>query len=531
MISFKIADQEWEFNEIHKLNYETFVEEIPQHSANHEKSLVDKFHNENNYLICLRENSVAGMIAVRDKRPFSLDNKLGNLEEFFPGHSSICELRLLSIRKEERNRKVIKGLFQYLAEYCEQMKYDLAIISATTTQERLYRTLGFKPFGPLVGTNGARYQPMFLTPGSYFNFKNRTRVLNGLENSKGSSENILFQPGPVKVKPEVEKAFNAKPISHRSADFIDLLKDTEKRLCEITTGKFARILMGSGTLANDHIAAQLSAVKGKGLILQNGEFGERLVDHATRFNLNFDIVEKSWGDVFDYDGISKKTEGGTYTWLWFVHCETSTGILNELEALKEISSSNNLLLCADCISSLGAVDTDLSGVYLASGASGKALAAYPGLCFVIYNKNIRPNSAIPRYLDLGSFINSEGVPFTLSSNLLLAFNRSLKLLDIKSNRDFASGCSEIIRDRLDLMNVETVNDRDVSSPAVVTFKIVNNFSSITVGEELEKQNIFLSYRSSYLSERNLMQFALMGEYNYKDIELSLTLLNQIISEK
>jgi len=531
MISFKIADQEWEFNEIHKLNYETFVEEIPQHSANHEKSLIDKFHDENNYLICLRENSVAGMIAVRDKRPFSLDNKLGNLEEFFPGHSSICELRLLSIRKEQRNRKVIKGLFQYLAKYCEKMKYDLAIISATTTQERLYKTLGFKPFGPLVGTNGARYQPMFLTPGSYFDFKNRTRVLNGSVNSTGSNENILFQPGPVKVKPEVKQAFNAKPVSHRSADFINLLKDTEKSLCEITKSNFAQILMGSGTLANDHIAAQLSIIKGKGLILQNGEFGDRLVDHAARFNLNFDIVETGWGDVFDYNEISKKIEGSTYKWIWFVHCETSTGILNEIDTLKEISSSNNLLLCADCISSLGAVDIDLSGVYLASGASGKALAAYPGLCFVIYNKKIRPNSAIPRYLDLGSFINSEGVPFTLSSNLLFAFNRSLKLLDIKSNRDFASGCGEIIRDRLDQMSVETVNDRAVSSPAVVTFKIENSLSSITVGEELEKQNVFLSYRSSYLSERNLMQFALMGEYDYKDIELSLTRLNQIISEK
>jgi len=48
MLNFKIADQEWEFNEIHKLNYETFVEEIPQHKANSEKYLVDKFHEENN---------------------------------------------------------------------------------------------------------------------------------------------------------------------------------------------------------------------------------------------------------------------------------------------------------------------------------------------------------------------------------------------------------------------------------------------------------------------------------------------------
>ena len=81
MIRYKVADQDWEFNEVHKLNYETFVEEIPQHRTNRKKSLVDKFHTENNYIICLKEDKLAGMIAVRDKRPFSLDLKLNNLKD------------------------------------------------------------------------------------------------------------------------------------------------------------------------------------------------------------------------------------------------------------------------------------------------------------------------------------------------------------------------------------------------------------------------------------------------------------------
>jgi len=529
MMRFKIADQDWEFNEVHKLNYETFVEEIPQHSTNHEKTLVDKFHEENNYIICLKRDLVAGMIAVRDKRPFSLDLKLDNIKEYIPGHSSICELRLLSIRKGERNRKVIQGLFQYLADYCEQMKYDLAIISATTTQERLYKNLGFKPFGPLVGTNGACYQPMFLTPGSYFKFKNRTRVLKSTGESIDSNNKILLQPGPVKVNIEVGKAFNSEPISHRSTKFIKLLKDTEKSLCELTNSQFAQIIMGSGTLANDHIAAQLSTITGKGLILQNGEFGERLVDHARRFNLDFDTLDENWGDIFNYIDIEKKIKKSSYNWMWFVHCETSSGILNDLESLEKICSANNILLCVDCISSLGIIDTDLSNIYLASGASGKTVAAYPGLSFVIYNKDILPNTSIPRYLDLGNFIQSEGVPFTLSSNLLSALNKSLQMLDVNKNRDFASGVGEIVRDGLENMGVEILNDRSSSSPAVITFKISENLSSIDVGEALEKQNVFLSYRSNYLTKRNLMQFALMGEYDYQDIEQALYKINQIIS--
>ena len=40
--------------------------------------------------------------------------------------------------------------------------YDLAIISGTTRQEKLYKHLGFIPFGPLVGSDEARFQPMYI---------------------------------------------------------------------------------------------------------------------------------------------------------------------------------------------------------------------------------------------------------------------------------------------------------------------------------------------------------------------------------
>ena len=46
-LKYKIASEEWEFDQIHKLNYRTFVEEIPQHEKNPEKSLIDEFHQDN----------------------------------------------------------------------------------------------------------------------------------------------------------------------------------------------------------------------------------------------------------------------------------------------------------------------------------------------------------------------------------------------------------------------------------------------------------------------------------------------------
>ena len=44
---FKVASEDWEVEQIHQLNYRTFVEEIPQHHASPEQRLVDKFHAEN----------------------------------------------------------------------------------------------------------------------------------------------------------------------------------------------------------------------------------------------------------------------------------------------------------------------------------------------------------------------------------------------------------------------------------------------------------------------------------------------------
>ena len=159
----KKATEDWEFEQIFRLNYDTFVQEIPQHPENTEKKLRDKFHGVNNYLIALVNDEVIGMICINDKRPFSLDKKLANLEEHLPEYTSMCEIRLLSVKKEARGSAVFFNLFSAMRSLCYEKGYDLAIISGTVLQERLYRKIGFIPFGPKVGTEGALYQPMYLT--------------------------------------------------------------------------------------------------------------------------------------------------------------------------------------------------------------------------------------------------------------------------------------------------------------------------------------------------------------------------------
>ena len=159
---FRVASKK-EFEQIHRLNYRTFVEEIPQHPPNTDGSLIDKFHDENTYVVCLAGERVVGMLSVRARRPFSLDAKLQNLDSYLPPRRSPCEFRLLAVEPAHRSGTVFLGLLKAMAEHAFAEGYDLAVISGTVRQLKLYRHLGFLPFGPLVGSDDALYQPMYLT--------------------------------------------------------------------------------------------------------------------------------------------------------------------------------------------------------------------------------------------------------------------------------------------------------------------------------------------------------------------------------
>lgn len=159
----KPATELHEFLQIHELNYKIFVEEIPQHGTNADRTLVDKFHSRNFYIIAKREERVIGMVCYNWQRPFSLDSKLADLDIYLPPHRKLAEIRLLSVHTDERKTTVAYRLLQYLCKVLITEGTDAAVISATTRQLKLYSSMGFTPFSTLVGTPGAFYQPMYIT--------------------------------------------------------------------------------------------------------------------------------------------------------------------------------------------------------------------------------------------------------------------------------------------------------------------------------------------------------------------------------
>jgi aspartate aminotransferase-like enzyme len=563
-LTFKFATEDWEFEQIHRLNYKTFVEEIPQHHPSPTQRLVDRFHAENTYLIGLQNRKLVGMLAVRGTRPFSLDQKLPNLDAHLPAGRTICEIRLLALEKKFRGARggqILQGILALLWQHGVEKGYDLAIISGTTRQFRLYQHLGFVPFGPVVGSGDAQFQPMYVTLETF-----EVTAREFLRSSPARSfqpSAVNFLPGPVAIRREVRRAFEQAPESHRADSFKKDFSSARQILCELVRARNVGLFMGSGTLANDVIAGQLSLLGGHGLILSNGEFGERLMDQAWRFNLKFDALKFDWGKPLDMALVEKKYFGELHgpsgsagvspadsssrlptrrqdagapsnaaSWVWCTHCETSTGILADLAALKELCARHGTKLCLDCISTIGTMPVDLSGVYLASGSSGKGLRAYPGLSMVFYHHDVPAASEkLPRYLDLGFSLQHAGTPFTFSSNLLHALHAAVKRVNWERRFAETVEWSAWLRERLTEMGFTLIGNGALVSPAVITLALPPSMNSTKIGEAMQETGYLLSCNSEYLRRKNWIQVCLMGECTREKVVALANALNRVCFQR
>lgn len=520
----KLASEDWEFEAIHRLNYQTFVEEIPQHAPNRDGRLVDRFHAENRYIIALQGRHLAGMLALRATRPFSLDAKVPELDRYLPPGRHPVEVRLLSVAPGCRSTRLFAALFDCAVRHCREAGHDLAVISGTTRQLKLYRHLGFVPFGPLVGTAAAAYQPMYLT---LENYGLRFAQSPALKRAAAASV-VNLLPGPVCTTHEVDAALAAPALSHRGPAFLARMADVRRMLCDLTGASHVQVLPGSGSLANAVIAAQLSLNSSTGLILANGEFGERLVTDARRARLRFDALRLPWGGAFELAQVetlaARLPRGG---WIWAVHHETSTGMLNPLADLKSLASRHGLRLCLDCVSSLGAVPVDLSGVHLASGTSGKGLGAYPGLALVFHN--FEPASQpdrLPGYLDLGHWAAHASVPHTHSSNLVNALATALRAVTpdrMQRIRDHAAW----LRSALRAEGCALATPDALACPGIITLELDDDFAAEAIGTALEQRGFLLSFRSRHLLERNWLQISLLGDPARSSLEALLAALRAL----
>jgi aspartate aminotransferase-like enzyme len=440
------------------------------------------------------------------------------------------EARLLSVEAEYRSGPVLRMLMDNAFEQAPRHGWDLVIISGTTRQLRLYRHLGFEPFGPIVGAGDALFQPMFVRP------KRVGTVLTTLaEISKKSNldtalrrKTVSLLPGPVTVTPRVLAAMSVQPFSHRSALFHDILDEARRGVCRLANAANCQIFPGSGTLANDMVALQLGRKGTPGLVLVNGEFGKRLVGQCKRAGMQFKTLEAAWGQQFTLEQIRDALDtipvGG---WVWWVYHETSTGVINPLNEIADMAHARQLTAAVDTISALGNIPVDLSKLEFGTAVSGKGLCGYPGLGIVFHRADhIEQMLEVPSYLDLGYWILQQGVGFTHSSNLISALATSLAEKDFPERFQLIAERDAWLRKALEDSRFDILVTGKHACPAVLTLIPRNGDNAWDTGQRLEDEGFVLSYRSNYLRERNWLQISLMGVPSIETLTVLVNLLKK-----
>jgi aspartate aminotransferase-like enzyme len=306
---------------------------------------------------------------------------------------------------------------------------------------------------------------------------------------------ISFMPGPVEIDSKVQEAFHLPPISHRGPEFLRCFEGIRSKLARMTGAQHVALMTGSGTLANEAVA---SCLEGPGVVLVNGEFGRRLARQAERWCLPIRTIEWPWGTPWDLDQVARELDGAN--WVWGVHLETSTGMVNDLPGLVALANSRGVRVAVDAVSSLGAVPVDLRGIYLASGVSGKALGSYAGVAVVFASEEPKLSRPVPTYLDVAEAIRTEGPCFTFPSPLLLAFEEALR-----QNRDYTP-LGTLVRAHLLDRGIEPLVDGPVAAPVVTTFEPPDPHFL----QRCLDRGYRIGGESGYLAARGWVQIATMG---------------------
>jgi aspartate aminotransferase-like enzyme len=203
--------------------------------------------------------------------------------------------------------------------------------------------------------------------------------------------------------------------------------------------------------------------------------------------------------------------------VWGVHHESSTGVLNDLPALIRLAQRRGIRVCADCVSSIGAVPLDLSEVYLASGTSGKALASYGGVAMVFADlKDLHglDMSRVPGYLDLAATMTHSGPRFTFPAALIQALAAALTEYETPARaairyENYATAGREIRR-QLRRLGLAPLAEECHSGPTIATFNPPEGWESQAFVDLCRSWGFLIGGQSAYLSERRLVQIANMG---------------------
>ena len=247
----------------------------------------------------------------------------------------------------------------------------------------------------------------------------------------------LLTPGPLTTRYSVKHAMLTDHCTWDD-EYKEITTSVMNDITQISANDdYATVLLqGSGSYAVEAMINCLCGEREKILFLVNGEYGKRMLTIADNSRRDYEVLTFLMTQPVCVEAVEKKLKADAdIKTVVFVHCETTTGVLNPVEEITKLAKSYGKKVLVDAMSSFAAYEIDILGLDIdaLAASSNKCLEGLPGLGFVIVKKTLLDASkgkSLSHSLDLfdqyqGLYPGGGKFRFTSPTNVLLALRQAI----------------------------------------------------------------------------------------------------------
>ena len=250
---------------------------------------------------------------------------------------------------------------------------------------------------------------------------------------------FVYTPGPTRVRENVRLEI-AKETTNPDIDveFCEFYKNTCKKMSSIlNTENDVYILSGEGILGLEAACASLTEPGDKVLVIDNGIFGRGFDDFVKMYGGEVVYFSGDYTNEIDIEELEKFLQKeNDFKYATVVHCDTPTGVLNDLSKICPLLKRYNILTVVDSVAAMVGeeIRVDDWQIDIALGGSQKAISAPAGLTIVSISedaKNSMKNRKMPIvgfYLNLTiweNYYENKWFPYTMPINEIIGLDRAI----------------------------------------------------------------------------------------------------------
>ena len=296
---------------------------------------------------------------------------------------------------------------------------------------------------------------------------------------------LLLTPGPLTTSKPVKEVM-VHDWGSRDAAFLEINATVLKRLPEIINGSadFVTVPMqGSGTFAVEAMLTTFVPRDGTCLVLINGAYGKRakrILDIAGRGTAVYETAEDTPPKLAEVEALLAADAAITH--VFAVQCETTSGVLNPIDAIGALCAKHGKRFLVDAMSAFGALPLDATKTTFdaVAASSNKCIEGIPGLGFVLCRKTAlakTQGNATTLVLDLqDQWLNFEKTGqyrFTPPIHVIVSFHQALMEFFAEGGQPGRGGRyaanGKVLREGMMALGFKPLLPTELQAPIIHTF--------------------------------------------------------------